>query len=63
MSRAQPTYNQNNQMPVEQPKMQHQEEPTNHHVETKEIQEPTKKETPNTEGITIFFLNFVVSIH
>lgn len=55
MSRAQPTYNQNNQMPTEQPKMQHQEEPTNHHVETKEIQEPTKKETPNTEGLTILF--------
>lgn len=49
VSRAQLTYNQNNQIPAEQPKMQHQEESTNHHVETKEIQEPTKKETPITE--------------
>lgn len=53
MTKAQPAYNQKNQLPVEQPKIQHQDEPTNR-VETKEIQEPIKKEAPNAEGI---FLN------
>jgi len=50
VSRTQPTYNQN-QILTEQPKIQHQEESTNHNVDIKENQEPIKKETPITEGI------------
>lgn len=50
MTRTQPAYNQNNQILAEQPKIQHQEEPTNHHVDTKENQEPIKKDVPITEG-------------
>lgn len=54
VARTQPAYNQNNQISVEQPKVQHQEElPTNHHVETKETQETVKKDVPSTEGIIL----------
>jgi len=54
--RTQPTYNQN-QILTEQPKIQHQEEPTNHNVDIKESQEPIKKDIPITEG-TIFYYKY-----
>lgn len=50
VSRTQPTYVQNNQISAEPPKVQHQDESVNHHVETKENQEPIKKDIPITEG-------------
>lgn len=53
MSRSQPTYNQS-QILTEQPKIQHQEEPTNHNVDIKENQEPIKKDIPITEGIIFY---------
>lgn len=54
VSRTQPTYTQNQILP-EQPKIQHQEEPTNHNVDVKENQEPIKKDIPITEGIIFYF--------
>lgn len=59
VSRTQPAFNQNNQVTAEQqPKIQHQEEPTNHHVDTKETQEPIKKDIPITEGkMQLFFMD------
>jgi len=52
VSRTQPTYAQNNQISAEPPKVQHQEESVNHHVDTKENQEPIKKDVPITEAIS-----------
>lgn len=60
MSRTPPTYNQN-QILTEQPKIQHQEEPTNHNVDIKENQESIKKEIPNTEGI--FYLKSSLKVN
>lgn len=51
VSRTQPTYAQNIQTSAEPPKVHHQEEIVNHHVDTKENQEPIKKDIPNTEGM------------
>jgi len=53
VSRTQPSYNQN-QILTEQPKIQHQDEPTNHNVDLKENQEPIKKDIPITEGIIFY---------
>ncbi|VVC36365.1 Nuclear transport factor 2, eukaryote,NTF2-like domain,Nuclear transport factor 2,RNA recognition motif [Cinara cedri] len=53
--RNQQTYNQHSQVLTEQPKIQHQEEPStiNHHVDAKENQELIKKENiPITEAIS-----------
>ncbi|XP_050427773.1 ras GTPase-activating protein-binding protein 1 [Adelges cooleyi] len=54
VSRTQPAYNQNQPSIVEQQptKVQKPEEPTTNHVETKEIQEPVKKEASNTENVS-----------
>ncbi|KAE9539388.1 hypothetical protein AGLY_004640 [Aphis glycines] len=51
VSRTQPTYTQNQILP-EQPKIQHQEEPTNHNMDIKENQEPIKKDIPITEAVS-----------
>jgi len=50
VSRTQPPHNQNNQILTEQPKIQHQED-IHYHVDTKENQEPVKKDIPSAEGI------------
>lgn len=51
VSRTQPAHNQNNQILTEQPKIQHQED-IHYHIDTKENQEPVKKDTPSAEAIS-----------